>query len=302
MRDASTMMVRSLSKRYAQRQVVDDVSFECQPGTITGLLGPNGSGKSTTMRMMIGLTKPDCGTVTFDGVSYVDLPAPGKKVGSLLDPSAHHPGRSVSEVLTHTAMMLDLPTSSARNIADKLGLGSVRRRRFGALSLGMKQRVALAIALLGEPRYLILDEPVNGLDVESSRWLRDTLVHYTKERNGAVLISTHLLNELQAFADNVVVMSRGKVVHSGPIASLGGAEGTIVKSEDDHRLTALLTDQNIRHSVVEGHLVVTATPRTISELCLTHRLLLDELRPVQENLEDAYLRLTSGEYSIGLSQ
>jgi ABC-2 type transport system ATP-binding protein len=218
--------VRHLTKRYGRVTAVDDVSFECAPGTITGFLGPNGAGKSTTLRMICGLTPPSAGDATVAGVPYRSLPNPGRQVGVLLDASAQHPGRTGREVLTVAAAVLGV---SAREVPDRLAMvgleSSAARRRVRAYSLGMRQRLGIAHALLGEPRVLVLDEPGNGLDPEGIVWLRGLLRDFA-HGGGTVLLSSHLLHEVQAVADQLVVIGRGRVIASGTKDELlGGVSG-----------------------------------------------------------------------------
>lgn len=292
--------VTGVSKAYRGKRVLDDVSFDTPPGTVTGLLGPNGSGKSTAMRTMLGLTIPDAGSVTFDGVRYPDLVVPGRSVGALLDPAAHHPGRSVDETLASAAILTGVPLVRARELAGSVGLGSVGRRRFGALSLGMKQRVALALALIGRPRYLILDEPMNGLDIETADWLRTTLVHHARESGGAVLVSTHLLQELQTFADRIVVLSEGRVNYAGAVGDLASETGAAVVAADAGLLHRALTRRGVAYTFEPSarRFSVALPPRSLSEICLAEGIVLDELTGDSESISDLYRRLTQGEYRV----
>lgn len=297
---APGIRVAGLAKSYRGTRVLRDVSFDCPGGSITGLLGPNGSGKSTTMRAMLGLTRPDAGSIVFDGLAYRDVPVPGRVVGAVLDPLAHHPGRTVDETLAAAATLMDVPVHHSREMVASLGLGSVRRRRFGALSLGMKQRVSLAIALLGRPRHLVLDEPMNGLDVETSAWLRDALVRHAHTQGGAVLVSTHLLHELQTFADRIVILSRGCTTYSGAVATPDAIARADVVAVDAGQMRRALRAHGLAFAEDEstGRFRVTASVRAVSEVCIQERVVVDELTPVRESIEDAYLRLTEGEYAV----
>jgi ABC-2 type transport system ATP-binding protein len=207
--------IRHLSKRYGRVSAVDDVSFRCAPGTITGFLGPNGAGKSTTLRMICGLTRPSAGDAAVAGVPYRSLPNPGRVVGVLLDASAQHPGRTGREVLTVAATVMGVPTREVPDRLERVGLEpEAARRRVRAYSLGMRQRLGIAHALLGDPSILVLDEPGNGLDPEGIVWLRGLLRGFA-DRGGTVLLSSHLLHEVQAVADQLVVIGGGRVVASG---------------------------------------------------------------------------------------
>jgi ABC-2 type transport system ATP-binding protein len=211
--DAEVMIeIRGLTKRYGSRTVVDDISFTCRPGTVTGFLGPNGAGKSTTLRMVCGLTPPSAGTATVLGRPYRELPNPGRRVGVLLDASAQHPGRTGREVLTLAALTMGINPARVPEMLERVGLDErAARRRVRAYSLGMRQRLGIALALLGDPEVLILDEPANGLDPEGIAWMRRLLRGFA-DRGGTVLLSSHLLAEVEAIADRIVVIHSGRVV------------------------------------------------------------------------------------------
>ena len=214
----------SLTKRYRHVVAVDGVTFNCEPGTITGFLGRNGAGKSTTLRMITGLTRPDDGRATVAGQPFADLPNPARTVGTLLDAAAFHDGRTGRETLQLACTMSGMPKVRASNLLDAVGLSSDANRRVGTYSLGMRQRLGLAHALVGEPSVLILDEPANGLDPEGIAWIR-TLLRDFAARGGTVLLSSHLLAEVQATADHLVIIDRGRVVASGTQASLLAGTG-----------------------------------------------------------------------------
>jgi ABC-2 type transport system ATP-binding protein len=212
--------VRGLTKRYGDRTVVDDVSFTCRPGTVTGFLGPNGAGKSTTLRMVCGPAAPSAGTATVLGRPYRQLRNPGRRVGVLLDASAQHPGRTGREVLTLAALTMGVDPRRVPELLERVGLDErAARRRVRAYSLGMRQRLGIALALLGDPEVLILDEPANGLDPEGIAWMRRLLRSFA-DRGGTVLLSSHLLAEVEAIADRVVVIHTGRVVADQDIAEL----------------------------------------------------------------------------------
>jgi ABC-2 type transport system ATP-binding protein len=214
----------SLTKRYRGVAAVDGVTFSCEPGTVTGFLGRNGAGKSTTLRMITGLTRPDAGSATVAGKPFADLPNPARTVGTLLDAAALHDGRSGRETLQIACTMTGMPKVRASHLLDAVGLSGDANRRVGTYSLGMRQRLGLAHALVGEPRVLILDEPANGLDPEGIAWIR-TLLRDFAARGGTVLLSSHLLAEVQATADHLVIIDRGRVVAGGTQASLLAGTG-----------------------------------------------------------------------------
>ena len=216
--------VTSLTKRYRHVAAVDGVTFSCEPGTITGFLGRNGAGKSTTLRMITGLTRPDAGRATVAGQQFADLPNPARTVGTLLDAAALHDGRTGRETLQLACTMTGMPKARAESLLDAVGLSEDARRRVGSYSLGMRQRLGLAHALIGEPSVLILDEPANGLDPEGIAWIR-TLLRDFAAQGGTVLLSSHLLAEIQATADHLVIIDRGGVVAGGTQASLLAGTG-----------------------------------------------------------------------------
>ena len=215
--------VHHLTKRYRRDVVVDDVSFEVAAGRVTGFVGPNGAGKSTTMRMMVGLARPDRGEVRYDGVRYQDLERPARVVGSVLDAQSMHPGRSGRDHLRAMAALSAIPETRVEAVLAEVGLESAAGRRAGGYSLGMRQRLALAGALLGEPRVLLLDEPSNGLDPDGMRWLRTYLSDFAR-RGGTVFVSSHLIGELSMFADDLVVLGGGRLLAARPVASFATAQ------------------------------------------------------------------------------
>ena len=222
--------VDDLSKRYGAQLAVDGVSFRCEPGTITGFLGPNGAGKSTTLRMICGLTPPTSGATSVLGTGYRDLPNPGRQVGVLLDASAQHAGRSGREVLRLTADVLGVDRRRVPELLDRVGLPkTAAKKRVGNYSLGMRQRLGIAQALIGEPEVLILDEPANGLDPEGIFWMRELLRDFA-DRAGTVLLSSHLLREVEVIADQLVVIGDGRIVAQGSKAELLAATGTLVRA------------------------------------------------------------------------
>jgi ABC-2 type transport system ATP-binding protein len=204
-----------LTKRLGGHTVVADVSFRCEPGTVTGFLGPNGAGKTTTLRMLCGLSEPDAGHATVLGGRYRDLPDPGLRVGVLLDASAQHAGRRGREALAVSAHLLGLPETRVDEVLELVGLDRVAaRKRVRAYSLGMRQRLGIAHALLGDPEVLILDEPANGLDPQGMRWMRALLRDFA-DRGGTALLSSHLLHEVEAVADQIVIIAGGRIAAAG---------------------------------------------------------------------------------------
>jgi ABC-2 type transport system ATP-binding protein len=214
----------SLTKRYGPVTAVDDASFRCQQGTITGFLGPNGAGKSTTLRMITGLARPDTGTATIAGLPFARLPNPARVVGTLLDASAMNIGRTGRATLRIAATVTGAPARRADELLESVGLSEAAGRRVGTYSLGMRQRLGLALALIGEPSVLILDEPANGLDPEGIAWIRGVLRGFA-DRGGTVLLSSHLLPEVQATADHLVIIAGGRIAAAGSTASLLAAAG-----------------------------------------------------------------------------
>src|SRR3984957_11245650 len=231
----------SLTKRYGGRATVADVSFSCDAGTVTGFLGPNGAGKSTTLKMLCGLTPPSSGGATVLGSPFQNLTNPGRRVGVLIDASAQHAGRTGRETLAVSASLLDVGRGRVSEMLDLVGLdGSAADKRVGQYSLGMRQRLGIAHALLGDPEVLILDEPANGLDPDGMRWMRGLLQDFA-DRGGTVLLSSHLLHEVQATADRLVVISGGQIVAQGtPSELLGSGPRTIVRAAGDGTAGELL--------------------------------------------------------------
>ena len=222
--------VTELSRSYGALRAVDDVTFSARPGRVTGFLGPNGAGKSTTMRVMVGLTPPSHGHATVLGRRYADLPNPGREVGVLLDASAQHAGRTGRETLRIAARTMGLPLSRVDEMLDVVSLTETEAgRRVRNYSLGMRQRLGIATALIGDPEVLILDEPANGLDPAGIRWMRDLLRGFAN-KGGTVLLSSHLLHEIEVIADDLVVIGQGRIVAQGTKAELLANAGTLVRA------------------------------------------------------------------------
>ncbi|MEU7608885.1 ATP-binding cassette domain-containing protein [Micromonospora sp. NPDC049204] len=288
--------VENLTKRYGPHPAVDDVSFQCEPGTVTGFLGPNGAGKSTTMRMICGLTAPSAGRATVAGHPYRELPNPGREVGVLLDASAQHAGRTGREALTLSAYTMGLSRREVAAKLDLVGLNAVAaKRRVRAYSLGMRQRLGLAHALLGDPRVLILDEPANGLDPEGIFWMRGLLRDFA-DRGGTVLLSSHLLREVEAVADRLVVIGGGRIVAQGNKNELLAGGGTVVRARDDAALRRALETAGLSAADSSEGLLVQADAEAVGQAAADAGVALAELRPASGGgLEQLFLTLTAGE-------
>ena len=287
--------VDHLSKTYRGVTAVDDVSFTARPGRVTGFLGPNGAGKSTTMRIMVGLTPAGSGRVDVLGGRYADLPNPGREVGVLLDASAQHAGRTGREILTLAARTMGLPTSRVTAMLQRVSLSEKEAdRRVRNYSLGMRQRLGIATALIGDPAVLILDEPANGLDPAGIRWMRDLLREYA-DQGGTVLLSSHLLHEIEVIADDLVVIGHGRIVAQGTKQELLSAAGTVVSAHDVSGLAAALADAGIGASVSgSGALHTDADPDAVGRVALAAGVALTELRSADSaGLEEMFLELTA---------
>jgi ABC-2 type transport system ATP-binding protein len=288
--------VTGLTKRYGSFTAVDDVSFECLPGRVTGFLGPNGAGKTTTMRVMVGLTPATGGSVNIGGHRFSDIPNPGLHVGVLLDASAQHAGRTGREVLTLGAKTMGLPSTRVEEMLALVSLTPAEaKRRVRNYSLGMRQRLGIAHALLGDPSVLILDEPANGLDPAGIRWMRDLLRGYA-QRGGTVLLSSHLLHEVEKIADELVLIGNGKIVARGDQASLlsgAGRSGALVTSLDNDALAAALEADEVRSAPLGTGLRVDAAPVVVGTCAAKHGIVLTDLRIAEGGLEDLFLELTA---------
>ena len=286
--------VDSLTKRYGPFTAVDHVSFTAHPGRVTGFLGPNGAGKSTSMRMMVGLTRPTTGEVTITGRDYRDLPNPGLEVGVLLDASAQHAGRTGREVLAVAAHTMGLPKSRVAETLARVGLTeSEAERRVRNYSLGMRQRLGIATALIGDPQVLVLDEPANGLDPAGIRWMRDLLRGFADD-GGTVLLSSHLLHEIEVIADDLVVIGQGRIVAQGSKAELLAAAGTLVRTTDADRLARALHEAAVTTTPIDGGLRADADPELVGEVAHRADVVLRELRAADgAGLEEMFLHLTA---------
>ncbi|HWM06347.1 MAG TPA: ATP-binding cassette domain-containing protein [Actinophytocola sp.] len=288
--------VESLTKAYGGFKAVDDVSFVAQPGRVTGFLGPNGAGKTTTMRVMVDLTNPTHGRTTIGGHLYRDIPNPGRHVGVLLDASAQHAGRTGREILTIGAKTMGLPESRVDEMLELVALSdSEAKRRLRNYSLGMKQRLGIAHALLGDPSVLILDEPANGLDPAGIRWMRGLLKGYA-DRGGTVLLSSHLLNEVELIADEMILIGHGKIVAQGDKKSLLAMDtnvSSLVTSLDNARLAEALQQKGFTVAPEGEGLRVNCATDDVGRVALEAQVVLADLRSGAAGLEDLFLELTS---------
>ncbi|WP_447648095.1 ABC transporter ATP-binding protein [Microbacterium forte] len=293
------VQVHGLTKRYGKTTVVDDLTFTVREGTVTGFLGPNGAGKSTTMRMILGLDRPTGGRSLIGGVPYARLRNPTRVVGSLLDASSIHPHRTARAHLAWIARSSAVPASRIDRVLERVGITDAARTPAADLSLGMRQRLGLAGALLGDPRVLILDEPLNGLDPEGIVWLRGLLKDFAA-RGGTVLLSSHLMNEMQATAEHVVVIARGQLIADVSVAELAARTSGTVRVEGDG--AAGITDSlTTRGGHVDTHdetpdafTVTGLDPAEINRVAWSHDVALRVLAPTGASLEDAFLTLTHG--------
>ncbi len=296
--------VQGLTKRYGDYVAVDDVSFRAEPGQVTGFLGPNGAGKSTTMRMMVGLTPPTSGTATVMGRPYRDLPNPGRRVGVLLDASAQHNGRTGREVLTLGAILMGIPEGRVDEMLDLVGLEpSEAKRRLGDYSLGMRQRLGIAHALLGDPQVLVLDEPANGLDPAGIRWMRGLLRHFA-DRGGTVLLSSHLLHEVEVIADELIVIGRGRIVAQGTKESLLASDSVQVRGLDHAALADALTGAGIEYTrTATGAFTTTRSAEDVGRAAAAAGVVLVELRAADgAGLEEMFLSLTADDARESVSE
>jgi len=286
---------QGLSKQLGGRTVVSDVTFRCEPGTITGFLGPNGAGKTTTMRMLVGLSEPDSGEARILGGRYRDLPNPGRRVGILLDASAQHAGRRGREALAVSAMTMGVPAQRVGALLELVGLDEMAaRKRVGQYSLGMRQRLGFAHALLGDPEVLILDEPANGLDPEGMRWMRGLLRGFA-DRGGTVLLSSHLLAEVDAVADRMIIIGDGQIRAQGTRAELLTSSGTIVEAADLAGLDAALLRAGLTSQPADGdQRLVEADPEVIAYAAMAAGVVLHRLAPADDaGLERLFFELTA---------
>jgi len=289
--------VERLTKRFGSTLAVDNLSFSVAPGTITGFLGPNGAGKSTTLRSILGLVHPNAGTTAVLGKPYRELERPLERVGAVLETFDAHPGRSGRNHLRVLAAAAGLPRSRVDEVLALVELTGTARRRVKGYSLGMRQRLGLAAALLGDPEVLVLDEPANGLDPQGIRWLRDLLRSFARDGR-TVLVSSHVLAEVAQTVDEVVIIHRGRLVRHATMAEVEAmaAGSARVRSPEAERLASLLAQAGFdARSLGDGTLAVTATPEQVGELAAAHGVVLHELTVERATLEEVFLELTGAE-------
>ena len=287
----------NLTKRYGHKTAVDNISFTVEPGTVTGFLGPNGAGKSTTMRMIMGLDKPTSGKVTINGRPYRQLSAPLCEVGALLDAKGLHGSRSARNHLRQLAASNGIPAKRVDEVLDITGLTSVAKKRVKGFSLGMGQRLGIAAALLGDPGVLLFDEPVNGLDPEGVKWVRETCRRLAGEGR-TVFISSHLMSEMAQTADQLLVIGRGRILSAGPVDDVIASATTDrvrVASPQATQLAELMASRNLAARPVAPSVLETTdtTAAAIGELAAQSGIVLHELTTIHASLEEAYLTLTS---------
>jgi len=292
----AVITINDLTKRFGQVTAVDNLSFEVDQGTVVGFLGPNGAGKTTTLRMLLGLVTPTSGTATIDGKPYRALADPIRHVGAVLEASSYHPGRSARNHLRVIATAAGLPLARADQVLDQVGLAEAARRRVGGFSLGMRQRLGLATALLGDPQVLILDEPANGLDPEGVHWLRG-LLRQLADQGRTVLVSSHVLAEVAQTVDQVVIIARGRLVSQSTLTPLTARTDRLVRVRTPaaDSLRSLLAAQGIQaHPDGADQLIAAGTTaETVGRAAAAAGIVIYEMTAERSNLEDVFLQLTS---------
>ncbi len=289
----TTLEVRGLTKRYGSRPAVDDLSFGCRPGTVTGFLGPNGAGKSTTLRILTGLARADAGEALVGGVPYRSLEQPARTLGVMLDARALHSGRTGLETLRLTARTLGMPAARADEVLATVGLQDAGTKRVGGYSYGMRQRLGIGVALIGDPAVLVLDEPANGLDPEGIRWMRRLLRSFA-DAGGTVLLSSHQLREVEATVDRLVVISQGRLVREGALEDLTEQAGTRVSALDPQALRRALEAHGIAYEQRSAtELEVSLAAEDMGRLALREQLVLTSLgATARGGLEEVFFSLT----------
>jgi ABC-2 type transport system ATP-binding protein len=290
--------VDHLTKRYGKTVAVDDLTFRVTPGRITGFLGPNGAGKTTTLKAILGLLRPTSGTARVLGKPYRELEEPARKVGAVLETSRYHPGRSGRNHLRVLAAQAGIAGPRVQEVLELVAMKDAAKRRVGGYSLGMRQRLGLAAALIGDPQLLILDEPANGLDPAGIRWLRD-LLHSLAGQGRTILVSSHVLAEVEQIADEVVIIHRGRFIAQSSTGELAAraAAGVRVRSPQGDQLREVLAADGMSVIEVDGGAlgVVDGTPERVGELAADNGIVLHELVAEKATLEEAFLELTAGE-------
>ena len=295
------IVVSGLTKHYKNVRAVDDLSFTVEPGRVTGFLGPNGAGKTTTLRMLLNLVTPTAGTATIGGKRYADLAHPLRNVGAVLEASSAHKGRTGINHLRVICAAAGLPRERADQVLEQVGLTPAAKRKFKGYSLGMRQRLGIAAALLGDPKVLILDEPANGLDPEGIRWMRDLLTALA-EAGRTVLVSSHLLSEMELLADDVVIIAAGKLIAQGTVDTIlngkAGMAAVRVRTPDAAKLTAALNGAMVT-TAADGALHITGIEASaIGAAALRAGVELHELFTEKPDLEQVFLELTAGKAAI----
>jgi ABC-2 type transport system ATP-binding protein len=294
---APPLEVRALTKRFGETTAVEDLSFAVPAGRITGFLGPNGAGKTTTLRALLGLVAPTAGEALVTGVPYRQLPEPTGTVGAVLEASSYHPARSGRNHLRVLAAAAGVPSGRVEDVLADVELTGAAHRRVGGYSLGMRQRLSVAGALLGAPMLLVLDEPANGLDPEGIRWLRDFLRSFAGG-GGTVFISSHVLAEVARLADEVAIIHRGRLIAHEPLEALTAraAGGTVVRTPQAEVLRDRLAQSGVEAALAAaGELRVAAPPERVGEVAAEAGVVLHELRGEEASLEEVFLELTTGE-------
>ena len=294
--------VRGLTKEYRGVRAVDDLSFTVEPGRVTGFLGPNGAGKTTTLRMLLDLVEPTAGTATIGGVRYADLDQPIRRVGAVLEAGAAHRDRTGRDHLRIVCQSAGIPLARADEVLELVGLGVAAGRTFRGYSLGMRQRLGVAAALLGDPQVLILDEPANGLDPEGIRWMRD-LLRTLATQGRTILVSSHLLGEMEQLADDLVIVTAGRLAAQGTVASVIGSmtylSRTLVRTPELEKLTAVLgSDAVVTPAGDAGAYITGADAVAIGDAALRAGIAIHQLVTQLPDLEAAFLELTAGKAAI----
>lgn len=301
---APEVEARHLTKRYGHKTAVDDLTFTIQPGKVTGFLGPNGAGKSTTMRLLLGLDRPTGGSALIGGKPYAELRSPLRTIGALLEARAFHKGRSAYAHLRFLAHTQGLPATRADEVLERVGLSEVRKARAGGFSLGMAQRLGIAAALIGDPKILVLDEPVNGLDPEGVLWIRNLMKSLAREGR-SVFVSSHLMNEMAVTADRLVVIGRGRLLADCPteefIERNSRSEAVVVRTPAAARLTPLLAAEggSVRADGPDLLSVTGLEAARVAELAAAEGIVLHELTRQRASLEEAFMRMTETSVEYG---
>ena len=287
--------VRNLTKTFGSFTAVDNLSFAVEPGRITGFLGPNGAGKTTTLRMLLGLVRPTSGIATIGGHPYKELKTPQLVVGAALEATNFHPGRSGRNHLRVLADTAGIDSKRVDEVLEMVGIPAAARKRAGGYSMGMRQRLGLAAALLGDPQVLILDEPANGLDPEGIRWLRLLLRHLSSEGK-TILISSHMLSEVEQTVDDVIIIANGRFIRQGAIGDLPTDHASTVRTSDPQLLVKMLTTAGLEATQIDGNIQVLGTDLVrIGDIALQAGLPIHELRVNDSDLEKLFFELTSSE-------